>query len=137
MLAAERRDLLITRLRRDGKLASRDLAAEYGVSEDYVRRDLREMAAAGLPEVTGLITDAPADHPAVQQIRHRTSTSSRHDLGARLPRAVPGFAAAVPAAAGRLDYKQVARADRRRVTAAHRDDRAVGSLDPVLPARIS
>ena len=48
MLAAERRDLLITRLRRDGKLVSRDVAAEFGVSEDCVRRDLREMAAAGL-----------------------------------------------------------------------------------------
>jgi DeoR/GlpR family transcriptional regulator of sugar metabolism len=48
MLAAERRDQLITRLRRDGKLVARDLAAEFGVSEDSVRRDLREMAAAGL-----------------------------------------------------------------------------------------
>ena len=48
MLAAERRDLLVTRLRRDGKLVARDLAAELGLSEDSVRRDLREMAAAGL-----------------------------------------------------------------------------------------
>ena len=48
MLAAERRDLLITRLRRDGKLVARDLAAELGLSEDSVRRDLRELAAAGL-----------------------------------------------------------------------------------------
>ena len=48
MLAAERRDLLVTRLRRDGKLVARDLAAELGLSEDSVRRDLRELAAAGL-----------------------------------------------------------------------------------------
>jgi DeoR/GlpR family transcriptional regulator of sugar metabolism len=48
MLAAERRDLLVTRLRRDGKLIARDLAAELGLSEDSVRRDLRELAAAGL-----------------------------------------------------------------------------------------
>jgi DeoR/GlpR family transcriptional regulator of sugar metabolism len=48
MLAAERRDLLVTRLRRDGKLVARDLAAELGVSEESLRRDLREMAAAGL-----------------------------------------------------------------------------------------
>jgi DeoR/GlpR family transcriptional regulator of sugar metabolism len=41
MLVAERRDLLITRLGRDGKLVARDLAAEFGVSEDSVRRDLR------------------------------------------------------------------------------------------------
>lgn len=48
MLAAERRDLLMTRLRRDGKLVARDLAREFGLSEDSVRRDLRELAAAGL-----------------------------------------------------------------------------------------
>ena len=48
MLAAERRDLLVARLRRDGKLVARDLATEFGVSEDSVRRDLRELAAAGL-----------------------------------------------------------------------------------------
>jgi DeoR/GlpR family transcriptional regulator of sugar metabolism len=48
MLAAERRDLLVTRLRQDGKLVARDLAREFGLSEDSVRRDLRELAAAGL-----------------------------------------------------------------------------------------
>ena len=48
MLAAERRDLLVARLRRDGKLVARDLAAELAVSEESLRRDLRELAAAGL-----------------------------------------------------------------------------------------
>jgi DeoR/GlpR family transcriptional regulator of sugar metabolism len=48
MLAAERRDFLVARLRRDGKLIARDLAGELGVSEHSVRRDLRDLAAAGL-----------------------------------------------------------------------------------------
>jgi DeoR/GlpR family transcriptional regulator of sugar metabolism len=48
MLAAERRDLLVARLRRDGKLVAKDLADELGLSDDSVRRDLRELAAAGL-----------------------------------------------------------------------------------------
>ena len=48
MLAAERRDLLVTRLRHEGKLVAKDLATEFGVSEDSVRRDLRDLAAAGL-----------------------------------------------------------------------------------------
>ena len=48
MLAAQRRDLLVDKLRTDGRLVAKDLASELGVSEDSVRRDLREMAAAGL-----------------------------------------------------------------------------------------
>src|ERR1051326_9225430 len=48
MLAAERRDLLLARLHADGKLVARDLARELGLSDDSVRRDLRELAAAGL-----------------------------------------------------------------------------------------
>jgi DeoR/GlpR family transcriptional regulator of sugar metabolism len=48
MLAAERRDLLLARLEADGKLVAKDMAAELRISEDSVRRDLRELAAAGL-----------------------------------------------------------------------------------------
>ncbi|MGY1824289.1 DeoR/GlpR family DNA-binding transcription regulator [Geodermatophilus sp. SYSU D00079] len=48
MLAAHRRDLLLDRLRTDGRLVAKELATELGVSEDSVRRDLRELAAAGL-----------------------------------------------------------------------------------------
>ena len=57
MLAAERRDLLLARLHADGKLVARDLARELGLSDDSVRRDLRELAAAGAP-LTGLVPDA-------------------------------------------------------------------------------
>jgi DeoR/GlpR family transcriptional regulator of sugar metabolism len=48
MLVTERRDLLLSRLRTDGKLIARDLALELGISEDSIRRDLRDLAAAGL-----------------------------------------------------------------------------------------
>jgi DeoR/GlpR family transcriptional regulator of sugar metabolism len=48
MLAAERKDLLLTRLRADGKVIAKDLARELGLSEDTLRRDLRELATAGL-----------------------------------------------------------------------------------------
>lgn len=48
MLAAQRRDLLLGRLRADGRIVAKDLAAELGISEDSIRRDLRELAAAGL-----------------------------------------------------------------------------------------
>jgi DeoR/GlpR family transcriptional regulator of sugar metabolism len=48
MLVAERRELLLERLRTEGKLIAKDLARELAVSEDSVRRDLRDLAAAGL-----------------------------------------------------------------------------------------
>src|SRR3954452_8924426 len=48
MLAAQRKEFLLTRLDRDRRLVAKDIAAELGVSEDSVRRDLRELAAAGL-----------------------------------------------------------------------------------------
>ena len=48
MLTAQRRDVLLARLRDEGRIVAKDLAAELGLSEDTVRRDLRELAAAGL-----------------------------------------------------------------------------------------
>jgi DeoR/GlpR family transcriptional regulator of sugar metabolism len=48
VLAAERRDFLLAKLRSEGKVVAKDIAAELGVAEDNIRRDLREMAAAGL-----------------------------------------------------------------------------------------
>jgi DeoR/GlpR family transcriptional regulator of sugar metabolism len=48
MLPAARKDLLLDRLRRDGRIVAKDLAAELGLSEDSIRRDLRELDAAGL-----------------------------------------------------------------------------------------
>ncbi|WP_243074292.1 DeoR/GlpR family DNA-binding transcription regulator [Microbacterium sp. SS28] len=48
MLAASRKDLLLDRLRSEGRIVAKDLATELGVSEDSIRRDLRELAAAGL-----------------------------------------------------------------------------------------
>ena len=48
MLAAQRKDLLLERLGRDGRIVAKDFAAEFRVSEDSIRRDLRELAEAGL-----------------------------------------------------------------------------------------
>ena len=48
MLAVERRSEILTRLGRDGRVVVAELVAELGVSEDTIRRDLQELAAAGL-----------------------------------------------------------------------------------------
>ncbi|TCD13841.1 DeoR/GlpR family DNA-binding transcription regulator [Oricola cellulosilytica] len=48
LLLAERQDLIMGRLAAEGRVIASDLAAELRVSEDTIRRDLREMAARGL-----------------------------------------------------------------------------------------
>jgi DeoR/GlpR family transcriptional regulator of sugar metabolism len=48
MLAAARKDLLLERLRTDGRIVAKEIAAELGLSEDSIRRDLRELDSAGL-----------------------------------------------------------------------------------------
>lgn len=47
MLTDERLDLIRAQLARHGKVLASELAARYGVSEDTVRRDLRELARQG------------------------------------------------------------------------------------------
>jgi DeoR/GlpR family transcriptional regulator of sugar metabolism len=48
MLTDQRRAYLLDRLKRDGRLVATDLALDLSVSEDTIRRDLRDLAAAGL-----------------------------------------------------------------------------------------
>ncbi|MFE5482292.1 DeoR/GlpR family DNA-binding transcription regulator [Streptomyces sp. NPDC056527] len=48
MLAAERRDHLLDLLAREGKIVAKDVATALGISEDSVRRDLRDLASEGL-----------------------------------------------------------------------------------------
>ena len=67
MLAAERRDNLLARLAADGKIVAKDVARDLGLSDDTVRRDLRDLAAAGLCQrVYGgalPVSPALADYP--------------------------------------------------------------------------
>jgi DeoR/GlpR family transcriptional regulator of sugar metabolism len=48
MLTSQRKQHLMDVLRRDGQLVATKLSAELGVSEDTIRRDLRELAREGL-----------------------------------------------------------------------------------------
>lgn len=48
LLLGERQDLIRARLDLSGRVIAAELAQELGVSEDTIRRDLREMAASGL-----------------------------------------------------------------------------------------
>lgn len=72
MLAAERRDHLLGLLAREGKIVAKDIAAELGISEDSIRRDLRDLAAEGLCQrVYGgalPVSPAVADYQARQAV---------------------------------------------------------------------
>lgn len=61
-LLRERKTLIQERLKADGRVLAADLAVAFNVSEDTIRRDLREMAAAGLCERVygGALPIAPA-----------------------------------------------------------------------------
>ncbi|HET6552732.1 MAG TPA: DeoR/GlpR family DNA-binding transcription regulator [Dyella sp.] len=48
VLPEERQQRILARLRNDGRVVAVELAAAFGVSEDSIRRDLRELAAHGL-----------------------------------------------------------------------------------------
>jgi DeoR/GlpR family transcriptional regulator of sugar metabolism len=71
MLTAERRNEILTRLNRDGKVVASELVDVLGVSEDTVRRDLRELAAGGLVQRVhgGALPPAPATASFAQRLR--------------------------------------------------------------------
>jgi DeoR/GlpR family transcriptional regulator of sugar metabolism len=48
MLTAERKQAILARLERDGRVVASQLVTSLGVSEDTVRRDLRDLADQGL-----------------------------------------------------------------------------------------
>jgi DeoR/GlpR family transcriptional regulator of sugar metabolism len=87
MLAAARKEMLLERLRRDGRLVAKDIAAELGLSEDSIRRDLRELDAAGL--AVRVYGGALPASPAVVDYGRRTTVA-------------PGSKARVAAAAAAL-----------------------------------
>src|SRR3984885_8238711 len=74
MLTSERKTFILERLRRDGRVVAKDTAHELGLSEDTLRRDLREMASEGLLQrVHGGALPAS---PATADFAHRQSIES-------------------------------------------------------------
>jgi DeoR/GlpR family transcriptional regulator of sugar metabolism len=48
MLTSQRKKAILKTLARDGQVLAKQLSETFGVSEDTVRRDLRELAGEGL-----------------------------------------------------------------------------------------
>ncbi|MDX6357630.1 MAG: hypothetical protein QOH37_684 [Nocardioidaceae bacterium] len=89
MLAAERRDYLLAQLSTEGKVVAKDVAHALGLSDDTVRRDLRDLAAAGLCQrVYGgalPVSPAVADYPT----RVGVEQESKQRVAARAVALIP------------------------------------------------
>lgn len=79
MLNAQRKSHLMDALVRDGRVVAKAVAQELGVSEDSIRRDLRELADAGkLIRVYGGALPVPAaDRPVGQRRGLATASKER------------------------------------------------------------
>ena len=87
MFNAERRQFILERLRENGRVVASELSTELGVSEDTIRRDLREMAAEGLIQRVhgGALPRSPAtaDYTA-RQHQASSAKNSIAQIAARL-----------------------------------------------------
>ena len=83
MLTRERKALLLDRLSVEGRLVAATLAVELQVSEDTIRRDLRELAAEGrLTRVHGgALPASPTHRPLAERGAMQTEAKAR--LGRR------------------------------------------------------
>lgn len=68
-LPVERQAIILDRLLRDGRVLAADLAVEFDTSEDTIRRDLRDLAAAGRCRRVygGALPASPATGPVARR----------------------------------------------------------------------
>lgn len=81
MLAEERHQVIRALLASEGKVLAGDLAQRFGVSEDTVRRDLRELAGAGQCRKVYGGALAPASQPLSVSARLGKASSQKARLG--------------------------------------------------------
>ncbi|PMS37460.1 DeoR/GlpR family DNA-binding transcription regulator [Trinickia symbiotica] len=69
MLTSQRKKAILDALKRDGQVLATELSVRFDVSEDTVRRDLRELAAEGLLQRVhgGALPASPAVAPFAQR----------------------------------------------------------------------
>jgi DeoR/GlpR family transcriptional regulator of sugar metabolism len=79
MLGAQRKDHLVGLLRDQGRIVAKDVARDLAVSEDSIRRDLRELADAGLciRVYGGALPVPPADAPIERRAGVATASKER------------------------------------------------------------
>ncbi|CDZ45028.1 DeoR/GlpR family DNA-binding transcription regulator [Neorhizobium galegae] len=87
MLTTQRKNLILDMLRREGQVVAKRAAEEFSLSEDTIRRDLREMAAEGL--LRRVHGGAMPIAPDLPDLSARRAVSS--DVKQRLGRAAAGM----------------------------------------------
>lgn len=74
MLTTQRKQKILTVLKQEGQIVAKDVSQAMGVSEDTIRRDLRELAREGLLQRVhgGALPASPAmaDFAGREQLRH-------------------------------------------------------------------
>ena len=80
MFNTERRQLILERLHRDGRIVATELSAELGVCEDTIRRDLRNLAAEGCIQRVhgGALLSSPAS--ANYAARQKQASSAKRQI---------------------------------------------------------
>jgi DeoR/GlpR family transcriptional regulator of sugar metabolism len=78
LLSAERRQAILHVLSRDGKVVAAKLVRDLGVSEDTIRRDLRELSAQGLVQRVHGGALPPAPQPG--SFTHRKETAGAEKI---------------------------------------------------------
>ena len=96
MLTTQRKKAILDALARDGQVLAAELSVQFGVSEDTVRRDLRELAAEGLLQRVhgGALPASPAIAPFAQ--REALETTEKRRIARRAAQMIaPGQVAVV------------------------------------------
>ncbi|WP_285043450.1 DeoR/GlpR family DNA-binding transcription regulator [Plantibacter sp. LMC-P-059a] len=79
MLSAQRRTHLLDLLEREGRIVAKEAAASLSVSEDSIRRDLRDLADAGqcIRVYGGALPVPAADRPFAERLSLETDSKER------------------------------------------------------------
>ena len=88
-LPQERQRLILERLAQEGRVVAQELARQFGTSEDTIRRDLRELAAAG--QCQRVYGGALPRSPATGSLNERVASQpeAKLALGQQLAKLLP------------------------------------------------
>lgn len=86
MLAIERRNAIIARLNMDGKVIVTDLAREFEVTEETIRRDLEKLDSEGIAKKTygGAVANKSANVDLPSSVRKRANVELKQRIAEKI-----------------------------------------------------